>query len=46
MTPTSSGSVRCGGSIEGDLRGASTAWADFAREAPAPLRPVTRARAS
>lgn len=44
MGPMASGSVRCGGSIEGDLRGASTPWADFARGAPAPLRPGARMR--
>jgi hypothetical protein len=34
---TSSDVVRCGGTIEGDLPDAARTWAEFAREAPAPV---------
>ena len=34
--------MRCGGSVEGDLNGATRAWAEFAREAPAPVASVKR----
>jgi len=34
--------VRCGGTVEGDLPDAARSWADFAREAPAPVTFVAR----
>jgi len=34
--------VRCGGTIEGDLPDAARSWAEFAREAPAPVTFVAR----
>jgi hypothetical protein len=34
--------VRCGGTVEGDLPDAARTWADFAREAPAPVAYASR----
>lgn len=34
--------VRCGGTVEGDLPDAARSWAEFAREAPAPVTTVGR----
>lgn len=42
MTPVGPELSRCGGSVEGDLVDASRPWAEFAREAPAPVASVTR----
>ena len=39
---TTSDVVRCGGTVEGDLPDAARTWADFAREAPAPVSYTTR----
>jgi hypothetical protein len=39
---TNSEVVRCGGTIEGDLPDAARTWAEFAREAPAPVTFVAR----
>ena len=39
---TASDVVRCGGTVEGDLPDAARTWADFAREAPAPVTLVAR----
>jgi hypothetical protein len=38
----SSDVVRCGGTVEGDLPDAARTWAEFAREAPAPVTHVPR----
>lgn len=37
LAPAAPGSMRCGGTIEGDMPGAKLKWLDFIREAPAPL---------
>jgi hypothetical protein len=39
---TASDVVRCGGTVEGDLPDAARTWAEFAREAPAPVTLVAR----
>jgi hypothetical protein len=42
MVPLSATSMRCGGTVEGDLPDATRPWAEFAREAPAPVASVSR----
>jgi hypothetical protein len=42
MVPVGPALMRCGGTIEGDLPDATRPWAEFAREAPAPVASVTR----
>ena len=42
MVPVSPVLMRCGGTVEGDLNGSTRPWADFAREAPAPVASVKR----
>ena len=37
MAPVAPGVMRCGGTVEGDLPGATRSWPEFAREAPEPL---------
>jgi hypothetical protein len=37
LAPAGPGSMRCGGTIEGDMPGSSQKWVDFVREAPAPV---------
>ena len=42
LVPVGAALVRCGGTVEGDLPGATRPWSEFAREAPAPVASVTR----
>jgi hypothetical protein len=42
IVPVGVDRMRCGGTVEGDLNGATRAWAEFAREAPAPVASVRR----
>jgi hypothetical protein len=42
QAPVSAAITRCGGMVEGDLPGSTKAWAEFAREAPAPVASVAR----
>jgi hypothetical protein len=42
IVPVGAERMRCGGTVEGDLNGATRTWAEFAREAPAPVASVTR----
>jgi len=45
MAPVAADVTRCGGTIEGDVPGASRPWSEFARQAPDPISFVTRRRA-
>jgi hypothetical protein len=42
MAADSSEVMRCGGTVEGDLPGATRSWSEFAAEAPVPVSSVTR----
>jgi hypothetical protein len=42
MAPAGRDLLRCGGTIESDLPSAKRSWAEFAREAPAPVSAVAR----
>jgi hypothetical protein len=42
IVPIGPDRMRCGGTVEGDLNGATRSWTDFAREAPAPVASVRR----
>lgn len=42
IVPVRADLLRCGGSVEGDLNGSTRPWAEFAREAPAPIAPMKR----
>ena len=42
LVPIGPALARCGGTIEGDLPDATKPWAEFAREAPAPVASVAR----
>jgi hypothetical protein len=42
MAPVGPELTRCGGTVEGDLPGHNRSWADFVREAPAPVSHVMR----
>jgi hypothetical protein len=42
IVPVNADIMRCGGTVEGDLNGATRSWAEFAREAPAPVAAVRR----
>lgn len=45
MAPVAVDATRCGGTVEGDMPGATRTWTEFAREAPEPVSFVTRRRA-
>ena len=42
IVPVTPELMRCGGTVEGDLNGATCSWTDFAREAPDPVAAVKR----
>jgi hypothetical protein len=42
MAPVGRESMRCGGTVEGELPGANRTWPEFAVEAPGPVASVTR----
>jgi hypothetical protein len=42
IVPVRADLMRCGGSVEGDLNGSTRPWAEFAREAPAPVASMKR----
>lgn len=45
MAPVAADVTRCGGTVEGDMPGATRTWMEFSREAPAPVSFVSRRRA-